>query len=152
MSTYTHEQFLLDVTAEATALKEHATKEELGRLDITKLNPRDYQTCIYGLCTSDCFSIRAAQLIYACCPRYFKNEDDDGCSLERLSRTTDDSFSKLVNGVKPDSVQDPETLCANRGSTEFMHYSAIEVYIMQPFAKNANLIAFLRDERKDLVL
>lgn len=146
--TYTEEQFLEDVKAEAIALKQHATKKELNKLSIDYLRPRNYKSCIYGQMTGDCFSPRASSLIFNCCKRYFLSEvDGDYMGEESEEKLV---FDKYVNGEKIEGVENEYHLHIDREVR--IHYSSIETYIMQPNAKNANLIAFLRDETKELVL
>lgn len=136
--TYTKEQFLKDVAAEAKALREHATKEELGRLQLHALDPMHTDYCVYGLMTGDCQSDRACDLIGNCCQRFFVNE---GVQLPKTVTT----ILKRVNGKKLKSVKEDRAFAIN-------HLSAIEVYIGQSNAQNKNLIAYLRGEREDLVL
>jgi hypothetical protein len=64
--TYTFEQLKEDVRKEAEALREHATKDELGRLDIEQVDPTDPERCYYGLMTGECDSDRASELIQKC--------------------------------------------------------------------------------------
>jgi hypothetical protein len=146
--TYTKEQFLADVAAEARALREHATKEELGKLDAALLNPRRFDRCIYGQATGTCFGARAAELIFSCCKRYFISEIDN-LTIEEASYE-EPVFDKYVNGEEIEGVISAYTLHIKRRDAP--HYSSIEAYIMQPDAKSDNLIAYLRGERDDLVL
>ncbi len=156
MTTYTKEQFLADVKAEAKALRQHATKEELGRLNFEKLESRNFERCIYGQSTGNCFGNRAAELIFKCCPRYFKAEADtelgEEVPIETSSKKYESSFREYVNGEKPVGVNSAEGLYQNRNRTSTLHYSAIEAYIMYPFARNENLISYLRGETDDLNL
>lgn len=140
--TYTKKQFLEDVAAEATALKEHATPEELARLDIKKFDPQHQRRCIYGLATGDCRSDRAVELITKCCPRFIHSMALYKIALGEHDGS-DEAFSvipQFVNGKKWD------------GEKNLKYVSTIETYIYLPEAQNANLIAFLKGERKDLVL
>jgi hypothetical protein len=137
--TYTKKQFLADVAAEAKALKNHATKEELERLNVKCMNPEFPSTCIYGQMTGNCRSERATELIELCCKRFFVN---DYCS----ARLADgfEAIQKRVNGEKLDNIK--------LDRAQLNHFSSIETYILTPENKSGELIAFLRDERKDLVL
>lgn len=76
-TTYTFEQLKEDVKKEAEALRVHATKEELGRLDIKYLDGNDIKLCIYGQMTGDCDSSRASYLIQKCAPCYFESESEE---------------------------------------------------------------------------
>lgn len=118
--TYTKKQFLEDVAAEATALKEHATAEELAKLDFSNLSANDVARCVYGQMTGYCDSERASILIMQCAPKL---------------------YNALYDG-QTHPIKDFETF----------YWSPIEKYILGDDAKNANLIAFLKGERKDLVL
>ena len=73
---YTFEQLKEDVRKEAEALRAHATKDERERLDIDKLDPANIYLCIYGMCTGNCESDRASQLIKKCAPIYITSESD----------------------------------------------------------------------------
>lgn len=138
--TYTKKQFLEDVAVEATALKEHATKEELAKLDFSKLQYDSPSGCIYGSMTGWCRNERAIYLIRNCCTKIFNNdvlmgvaESFSGVGREKViaQHSTDKAPEDLVN----------------------MEYvSSIEAYIYMPEAHTKNLIAFLKGERKDLVL
>lgn len=138
--TYTKKQFLEDVAAEATALKEHATKEELAKLNLKEFDPHSPEKCIYGLIGEDCRSDRSIELINKCCVRFF-----DGEALWQIAEVTKKRNALLV---ALEHAKDAERTV----SKSFFYVSAIETYIYLPNAKNANLIAFLKGERKDLVL
>lgn len=145
---YTKEQFLKDVEKEVRALKRNATEEELSNLDALILNPQSQRSCIYGQLTGSCHSLRASQLIFNCCKRFV--EFPDGVDVFHA----DKGFSKikgLINGSKIKGVKDADQFYDTR-SWDIKYFSSIETYIMFPNAKNKNLIAFLRGERKDLVL
>lgn len=131
--TYTKKQFLEDVAKEARALKRHATKEELSWLNVKTFDPKDEELCIYGQITGMCRSKRAVELMTVCAKRFFKNIVYNAIDIG-------DNILDEVNGKKS---HEPESM-------DFV--SAIETYIATPDAKNKNLIAFLKDERKDLVL
>lgn len=141
--TYTFEQLKEDVRKEAEALRVHATKEELGNLDIETLDPETLRKCIYGCMTGHCHSDRAIELIGKCACRYIKDSFFADIKYEGFER-----IAKKVNGA---SVPD---LYTNRkcDDDEPTHYSAIEAYILLPEARNANLIAYLRGETDNLDL
>lgn len=75
-TTYTFEQLKEDVRKEAEALRIHATKEELSRLDIEMLDPSNIYLCVYGMCTGNCESPRASELIKKCAPIFISSESD----------------------------------------------------------------------------
>ena len=54
------------VKDEATKLRKHATKKERSRLDYERFNPHFGNTCVYGLMTGRCRSVRAFNLLNAC--------------------------------------------------------------------------------------
>lgn len=60
---YTFEQLKEDVRKEAENLRVHATKEELGKLNLKYLDPNITVRCYYGLMTGECDSPRASELI-----------------------------------------------------------------------------------------
>lgn len=147
--TYTFDQLKEDVRKEAEALRVHATKEELTRLNIQMLVPRYYDQCIYGLMTRDCFSARASELIFNCCPRYFKSNDGQGTHF--VVGLAKGEITDFVNGQKIEGVNSVDELHERR-ENDASHYSAIEAYILLPEARNANLIAYLRGETETLDL
>lgn len=121
---YTFEQLKADVKTEADNLKVHATKEELGRLNIKSLRPDKPTRCVYGLTTGLCDSDRAIELLQMCAPVFFK------------------SFSTINNLTPAGKIVDDIS----------GHWSPIELYIGAPEAKNANLIAYLKGETETLEL
>lgn len=147
MENYTVEQFHEDVTKEAITLRIHAMPEELARLDAHLLQPNKHAKCIYGLMTGFCQSKRASELIFASCPRYFKNPGIE----RRFERTGFDGVKDQVNGEKIEGVNNAEELDAHREDI-LVHFSAIETYILLPGSKNANLIAYLKGETDTLEL
>jgi hypothetical protein len=146
--TYTKKQFLEDVAKEARALRHKATKRELDELDFSLLDPKDEQMCIYGQMTGDCKSKRAAELILSCCKRFVDMPKED---FEQLPISSFTALRPQINGSKIEGVKTAKDFQKTR--KDFVsHFSAIEAYILLPNAKNKNLIAFLKGERKDLVL
>lgn len=138
--TYTKKQFLEDVKKEAVVLKKHATKEELYRLDFSRLRYDEPISCIYGLVTGFCRNERAVELIGKCCTRFFHND-----ALGKIARSDDNTeaekvISEFVNGPVSEKPR----------SMDFV--SSIETYIYLKDAKRENLIDFLKGTRKDLVL
>lgn len=134
-TTYTFEQLKEDVRKEAEALRVHATKEELNKLDFENLDYADKTRCIYGLMTGDCFSQRSAELINNCAITHF----------EELPDTLDEVVGYVTEKGKYflDKRTDPWVQST---------FSAIEAYICLPEARNANLIAYLRGETETLDL
>jgi hypothetical protein len=141
--TYTFDQLKEDVRKEAEALRVHATKEERERLDLKTLDPEHADLCYYGLMTGSCGSPSAHELISKCCVKLINNEGFD----------VDDSS---LAGVEVCAPKTKRGLSMVRSATEDITYlkyiSPIEAYIMLPEARNANLIAFLRDETDNLEL
>lgn len=131
-----------DVKREAVALKKSATPEEISRLDLGTLDPETKHSCIYGQMTSNCISDRAAELIFKCCKRYFHND---------FPENTIQKVKENVNGVKISGAKSINDFKEKRGwSCEFL--SSIETYILLDNSKRKELIAFLKDETKTLVL
>lgn len=140
--TYTFEQLKEDVRKEAEALRVHATSDELLLLNFDRFDPKAFYGCIYGMCTGDCHSDRAIELIQKCCVRYFHNNNLIGIAEE--------GFAGILKRVNGESVGD---LIEKRNN--YVHpkyFSAIEAYILLPEAKNENLIAFLKGETEKLEL
>lgn len=138
---YTFENLIDDVKKEAAALKVHATKEELGRLDFKRLYPSERGGCIYGSMAFDCDSERAVELISKCACRYIADNSFNHIAIEGFER-----ISEYVNGTVVDDLSN------KRHGSDIAHYSAIEAYILLPEAKNANLIAYLKSETETLDL
>ncbi len=135
---YTKKKFLEDVAKEARAIKKHATEKEILNLSFENLNVASFNNCIYGQMTGDCTKQRGVELIETCCKRYV-----DLDSITRIRWEGWKAISRKINGTKPPSKRYP-------GTIKFL--SSIEAYIAMPTAKNENLIAYLKGERKDLVL
>lgn len=112
------------VIEEAVKLKEHATKEELERLDFAKLKPLHSGWCVYGQLAGDCHNERAKDLLSLCAKPYTA----DAAIFLETGRT------EFVAGERRYA------------------FSAIEFYINQDNAQNATLISFLRGEREGLTI
>jgi hypothetical protein len=138
--TYTKKQFIEDVKKEASALRKHATKEELDKLGIEILNPHSTDDCLYGQMTGYCRSERAVSLITKCCRRFLSIKALDAMLSAGDSKTALTEIRKHVNGTKSEEPR------------RIKFISAIETYIGTPFAKNKNLIDYLKGNRNDLVL
>lgn len=120
--TYTFDQLKEDVRKEAEALRVHATKEELGRLDFETMIPSHCKKDIYGQMTGDFDSGRATELKQKCA-RVFIDGD----------------------------IQDLELIGIHECFTDFS-WTPIEYYELCVEAKNENLIAFLKGETETLDL
>ena len=139
MENYSIEQFKADVLADATALKQHATAGELAKLNAALLDPYHYRQCIYGQMTGDCYSPRAARLIFDCCPRY----------IDVKKRVTSGTVLTLDDVVKaPRSEQMTESLGELEDYRDGIggFHSAIENYLWCQDANISGLIAFLKGE------
>lgn len=148
VKTYTKKQFIEDVKKEARALKENATKEETSRLDFDDLDPNSPTRCVYGQMTGSCQNDRAVDLIKKCCVRVIHNCIDDFDGAPRPMSV----ISKHVNGKVPEDFRDNRHDSSNNIFESITYLSPLETYIASPFGKNANLIAYLKGERNDLVL
>jgi hypothetical protein len=146
---YTFENLKEDVAREAQALKVHATKEELERLDFSKLQTDNPIQCVYGQIAFGCFSDRASELIFTCCQRYFKVWNRDTTIHELAGKR---GFYEFANGQTINGVNDSKSLLEQRLVIKGGYYSAIEAYILLPEAKNADLIAYLKGEVETLEL
>lgn len=146
MENYTVEQFLEDVKKEAAAIKLRATPEELARIHIDTFDPTDYKYCIYGQMTGDCTSLRAADLILACCPRYIKNGIDVN-SFENFGDPV-----REANGDRIGGVNNGNDLRSHRLGTTLEHISALEAYILVPGAHADQIVAYLKGETETLEL
>lgn len=124
-------------TEEAIKLKEHATKEELARLNLFLLNPYSPKDCIYGQMTGNCNSKRAQLLIMECAERVYDVMSDEIDNLPPL------------NG-RPYLIDR-----GNENARMHEWQSPIEVLLYDDtggeFARQ-KLIAFLKDETQTLEL
>lgn len=143
MKKITKKQFLADVRHEIEALKVNATKAELGTLDFKEFDPQFPHQCIYGQISGDCRNERAHLLMDRCCIRQM----DAGSGVNRLNGEAFADITDLINGA-----YDGRTWIAGFGSRNWSYLSALEGYINLKDAKNANIIAYLRGERNDLVI
>lgn len=136
---YTKKHFLADVAKEAKALKKNATKDELERLNFEVLDPGSSRACIYGQITGNCMEGRGIHLIEKSCKKFVEIR-----GIDSIQRDGFIAVRENINGSKMPSKR-------KRG--ELVRWlSSIESYIALPNAKNKNLIAYLKGERKDLVL
>lgn len=136
---YTFDDLKADVTKEVTALKTHATKNELHKLSAALLDPSDVFNCYYGLMTDCCHSERAVELIKICAIRYVVD-----CTL---TSTTAEGFQRISEHVCTKGMDDFES---GRGFSGY--YSALEAYALLKDAKNENIIAYLKGETDILEL
>lgn len=112
------------VRDEAARLREFATVEERDRLDFSRLDPSREHLCIYGQMTGDCFNKRTQELLSYCAIR----------------------FSRWISYYHP--VNNPKFYKSGARNG----FSAIEFYIYQPYAKNAEIISYLKGETDILEL
>lgn len=127
------------VIAEATKLKKHATANEIKKLNFATLGTQSETRCIYGQITGSCFSDRATELIGQSCEKVFTNK----------SRSYDFGDERMGE-IKGELNGSP------KNSVRMDYWSPIEVFIDMPRnhknGNNERLIAFLRDETKELKL
>ena len=139
---YTSKQLIADTTKEAQALRKHATNEELAKLDYLRLDAAHTERCIYGQMTGHCLSARAAELIEACTPRYFRQS-----AIDDTTRAPIRTIAKAANGTTVENFRRARTT-----SYGTAHFSAIEAYISWKGAKIKNLVNYLRGETNKLIL
>lgn len=141
---YSKADFIEDVIKEVKSLKENARKKELENLDFENLDPQSFQHCIYGQMTGNCTSLRASQLIVKSCKRFI-----DFTNAHEISNLN--HVKANVNGRTIRGVRDAKGFQKTR-PYEIQYLSTLETYIIMPWAKNKNLIAYLKGETDDLVL
>ena len=137
-------EFLKDVEHEVKTLKKLATKQELNRLDFSKLDTDHENLCIYGQITGSCASDRAEVLMNASCIRVMNLPDGVG-DLEGATFTDAKPF---INGKNEGQGWEGYGF----SSRSYRHLSVLEAYICLKGAKNKHIIAFLKDEVKELKL
>lgn len=120
------------VIDEATNLKKNAKKKELANLQFKSLDTQNYQSCIYGQMTGDCFNERAIKLIEKSCERIFLDDE-----------AIEGKITGTLNG------------CPKKERRE-KYWSPIEVFIDKKRNKNngnnKRLIDFLKGKTKTLKL
>jgi len=139
MNTLNQEELEDLVIAEATKLKQHATKKELDKLDFNTLNSNDNYLCIYGQMTNDCRSERASTLLKKSCERVFKCDDEHNSPRRNPE----------LNGLIKDIKEKRNTKLFS--SDNYLFWSPIEVFIAQDNKENnKKLIDFLKGETNKL--
>lgn len=142
----TKEEFLSDVAHEVQMLKEHATLEEINKLDFDDFNNHKTNRCIYGQMTGDCRTIRAKELMDVACIRVMNVEDGT-----RNCTNWDDDFK--INGVyNGQTWQFITSVCDGFYRRDWSHLSALEAYICLHDAKVENIYSFLKGEVDTLEL
>jgi len=141
MSKISKEQFLADVMHEINMLKQHATQEEISRLDISTFDHTRVVECIYGQMTHSCMSSRAKELMDLACVRVLDVkvgvDSIDGCDIE--------SSEFNINGEY--SGQTWASIGRN-----FSYLSALEGYICTKNANIEGIIQYLKGEIDTLEL
>ncbi len=129
------------VKKEASKLKEHATPEELARLNFEHLNPNSPRSCIYGQMTGNCYSPRANELVLKCAERVYVS------NVSRDSESNAVFTYQTLNGV-------PHLIENNRDRSEVYH-SPIEIYLVfnrenDTTENNKVVIDYLKGETTEL--
>lgn len=112
------------VMKEINAIKKHATKEQIDKLNFKELRPSEYNNCIYGQMTGNCESKASLKLIRKCCTR------------------TVDAIGDLFQG----------SYTASRSKRTNENFSLLERFIYMESQNNEDIIAYLRGEKKELEL
>lgn len=113
---YTFEDLKNDVAAEAKALREHATKEELGWLQFGKLKPNHRQLCVYGQMCDACDSPRAVELILKCAPVFLRLGDSAYFPSNRSKVT--DRFTPIEAYILLPEAKNANLIAYLKGETE----------------------------------
>lgn len=112
------------VIEEAIKLREHATEEERGRLNIKYLSADSASLCIYGQMTGSCWSPRAEELLNLCAKPF--------CDVVYLRGTIKKRLS---------------------GGPFIRAFSPIEAFIYYSSKKtNADLVSYIKGERETLTI
>ena len=142
---YTIEQFHEEVLQEAKNIKQHATPEEISRLDFETLDPTKLKSCIYGQMTGNCDSYRGIELIEKCAIRFVRDSSISYIRIEGFER-----IQEHISGATVHDLYNKRPSRFDRGDVS--HYSTIESYIFLPYANNAGLIAFIKGEAETVEL
>jgi len=119
-----NEKLKEEAVKEATALKQHATKNELKKLNFQTLDPGERHNCIYGQMTGDCHSARALTLLNLCAIPF-------SSTIITYRMTVESSFSDDIY---------------------FRSFSPIEFYISQKGANAEVLIQFLKGDKETITV
>jgi hypothetical protein len=115
-------QYFNNVKKEIINLRNHATKEELNRLDFNELDGLNGTKCIYGQMAKHCHTDRALELIKKCCK-------------------TKTSF---------ESLSDDETQSVIPRSESEFSFSYLEHFICNYLDHNEMVIKYLKGESDEL--
>lgn len=144
----TEKQLIADVAHEVKSLRLNATKEELERLNLGKIDPASPSRCIYGQMTDSCDSFRAKELMDESCVRVVTEKQFDGVPMSgRLS------FEE-VKGLKKGKYkgQTWRTKMSSDYNRSYSYLSMLELYISLKGARVDNIIAYLKGESEELDL
>jgi hypothetical protein len=137
-------------------LREHATLEELEKLDFSDFEPTKGDRCIYGQMTGFCSTPRAKELMDKACVRIFDLSHTicEGVGALRQKNITD--TLSLVNGkYEGQTWQNTPTthmIIPFYKRRKYTHLSALEGYICAKDANTSGIIAFLKGESEVLDL
>ncbi len=138
--------FIMAVAHEVKTLRKLATKREIDNLNLELFNPEAADSCIYGQMTGHCASKRAKRLMDRACIIVTK----DGGADEFINSTFANK-KHLINGKNEGQGWKDEG-GSSFFSRDYSHLSALEAYICMKGAKVKNIYAFLKGEKKELVL
>ena len=144
MSKITKKQFLADVEHEIRMLKEHATQEEVEKLDFQLFNPRRSDGCIYGQMTGECDTPRAKELMDKACIRVL--DFGPGYDLEDCSSFI--AIKENING----SYTGQDWYSGDNIERHMFYLSSLEGYICFKNAKKEHIIDFLKGKVETLKL
>ena len=142
MSKITKEQFLLDVMHEINMLKQHATQEEISRLDLSTFDHTVIVECIYGQMTHSCMSSRAKELMDLACIRVL----DIKVGVDSIDGSDIESDEFNINGEYSGQTWN------HWNARDFSYLSALEGYICTKNANVEGIIQYLKGEIDTLEL
>lgn len=97
-----YRKLALLVKEEANNLRINATVDEIGRLDIERLNPQSSTLCVYGQMTGDCESDRSIELINSCCSSRILNVKYNNFNSRSFRKGH--RFNNNVSGIRADKM------------------------------------------------
>lgn len=136
---------LESVAHEVKMLKQHATPEEIKRLNLTIFNPDSRYNCIYGQMTHDCSSERAKELMDVACDRVWDLSSTKYMGVWDLKGGLLDERLDNLNGNYEGQPWDGE-------DRRFNYLSALEGYICLKDAKVSHIIDYLKDTENKIEL
>lgn len=140
--------FLRDVLHEVEMLRQHATPEEIAKLNLENFCPTSKSQCIYGQMTGTCISDRARELMAVACIRCMNLPTTDEIDLQQ-GRIDIDDPEFVINGEYTEQTWKEVSVFNVRN---FQTMTVLEAYIITRYANIKGIMAYLKGEADTLSL